>query len=202
MNRYISYLRLQWENLKSLPVLTVKQIQNCDNDCIRMYLYCLFNHSEIYSYEKIKLSRCITTNKCNLILFSAWCGRLDILKYLISCGFDINYVNNSGQNAYMCAIYNHKIEIMKYLETTNINIYQRDRGLSNACDIACEHFSIIYNYLINKSKYTGFSKICSICYSNENDIFITCKNNHIVHLKCQRLKNKDRCLNCSFKYLI
>ena len=55
---------------------------------------------------------------------------------------------------------------------------------------------------MDKILYHDYSKICSICYENKVDVFITCKNNHIVHLKCQQQKNKDRCLNCSFKYLI
>ena len=37
---------------------------------------------------------------------------------------------------------------------------------------------------------------------NKDDKFITCKNNHIVHLTCQQSINRNRCLICSFKYLI
>ena len=202
MEKYITSLKTNLYMLKILPVLTVEQIKNCDNDCIRMYLYCYYNYPEFYKYKKKKLLNRYIRNKYNLILFSAWCGRLDILKYLISCGLDINYVNNFGQNAYICAIYNCKIEIIKYLETTNINIYQRDRYLNNACGYAFEFSPPIYDYFTNKFLYSGYSKICSICYSYNNDIFITCKNNHIVHLHCQQHKNKHRCLNCSFKYLI
>ena len=203
MEKYIASLKMDWHKLKILPVLTVEQIKEYNNDCIRMYLYCYYNYPEFYKYKKKKLlNRYVNATKSNLLLFSTWCGNLNILKYLISCGFDINYVNNFGQNAYMCAIFNFKIEIIKYIETTNINIYQRDCYLNNAYDFACEYCPATYKYFMDKILYTGYSKICSICYSNKNDTFITCKNNHIVHLKCQRLKNKYRCLNCSFKYLI
>jgi hypothetical protein len=177
-----------------------------------MYLYCYYNYPEFYNYKKKKLlNRYINERKFNLILFAVWCGHLDILKYLISSGLNINYKDIHGNNSYVYAMYRCNIEIMKYLETTNINIYHRNHKLQNACDV----FRIIYGYsstmlscseiykhIINKTKYIGVSKICSICYEYKNDIFITCKNNHIVHLNCQRIKNRNRCLMCSSKYLI
>ena len=192
-----------WYQLKNLPVLTVEQIKDCDNDCIRMYLYCYYNYSEFYKYKKKKLlNRYITEDKSNLLLFSAWCGNLNALKYLVSCGLNINYKNIIGHNAYIYACGDNNIEVIKYLETTNINIYQRDRYLNNACGYAFEFSPPIYDYFTNKFLYSGYSKICSICYSNTIGRFITCSNNHVVHLCCQQHKNTDRCLNCSFKYLI
>ena len=206
MEKYIRGLQQFWLCLDGLPVLTVEQIKECDNDCMRMYLYCYYNYSEFYKYKKKKLlNRYVNEDKSNLLLFSAWCGHVSIIKYLVLCGFDINYKNLQGYTAYMCATYYHKSEMIMYLETTNINIYQRDCHLKNAYDHAREereYCSTTYKYFINKILYSGYSKICLICYNNKNDIFITCKNNHIVHLKCQQQKNKDRCLNCSFKYLI
>jgi hypothetical protein len=62
--------------------------------------------------------------------------------------------------------------------------------------------SEIFEYLENKFLYFGYSKICSICYEIRDNKFITCKNNHIVHLKCQQLKNPYNCLLCSAKYVI
>jgi len=212
MDRYIKCLKSRWYDLKNFPILTVEQIKDYNNDCVRMYLFCYYNYPEFYNYKKKKLlNRYITRNKDNLILFSAWCGHLNIVKYLIASGLNINHTNNHGFNAYMCAANNHKYEMMIYLETTNINIYQRNHKLENACDIMCEMYGDrsrmiihleIYKHIINKTKYIGVSKICSICYECKNDIFITCKNNHIVHLICQADKDRNRCLMCSARYLI
>jgi hypothetical protein len=197
-----------------LPILTVEQIKVLDNDCIRMYLFCYYNYPEFYNYKKKKLlNRYITRNKENLILFSAWCGHLNIVKYLIVSGLNINHKSMSGNNAYMYAFYNSKIEIVKYLETTNINIYQRDIWFRTICGALCKHNysgdrstmfkqSETYRHVINKIKYSGYSEICSICYECKGDIFITCKNNHIVHLECQIQKDENRCLMCPAKYLI
>jgi hypothetical protein len=206
MDEYITCLKLQWDDLKVLPILTVEQINVLDNDCIRMYLFCYYNYPEFYNYKKKKLlNRCIFKNKNNLILFSAWCGHLDILKYLILRGLNITYTNRYNQNAYMFAVYGGNIEIIKYLETINFNIYQIDYWSKNAHDKVnyCLRDGMeIYMYFINKSKYDGYLKICSICYECEDSPFITCKNNHIVHLECQKQIDKNRCLMCSAKYLI
>jgi hypothetical protein len=202
MELQISFLKEKWYYLKHTPALTVEQIKTIDNDCIRMYLYCYYNYPEFYNYKKKKLlNRYINKDKENLLLFSAWCGHLDILKYLIISGLNINHTNKHGSNAYIQSGYNNNIEVMKYLETTNINIYQRDIYSHNVCD-KVNLCSDVYKYILNKIKYTGYSKICSICYSSSYYIFIACKNNHIVHLDCQRRKNKNKCLMCSAKYLI
>ena len=207
---YIEYLKNDWYKLKTLPILTAEQIKDCNNDCIRMYLYCYYNYPEFYNYKKKKLLRYINIHKDNLLLFSAWCGHVSIVKYLILCGFDINYKNVQGNNAYMSAAYDHKSEMMMYLETTNINIYQCNTELKNACDILTCYENVstkysrsgMYRHIIDKIKYTGCSKICSICYEYKDQIFITCKNKHIVHLECQAERNKNKCSMCLAKFLI
>jgi hypothetical protein len=202
MDDYETCLKSRWYDLKDLPDLTVEQIKDYDNDCIRMYLFCYYNYPEFYNYKKKKLlNRYININKDNLIIFAAWCGHLDILKYLISSGLNINYKNKYNCTAYMYSAFNNKIESMKYLETKKINIYQRDIYLRNVCN-NLNICSDVYTYIINKTKYTGVSKICSICYEIKDVPLIACKNNHIVHLDCQRINNKNRCLMCSAKYLI
>jgi hypothetical protein len=184
-----------------LPVLTSNQIKEFDNDCVRMYLYCYYNYPEFYSYKKKKLSRCIDNIKVNLLLFSSMHGNLNAVKYLVTSGLNINHTNTLGQNAYIYAVCNDKFEMLKYLETTNINIYQPVINLEDMFD-GVDINSEIYIYFINKSKYSGYSKICSICYECQDKPFITCKNNHTVHLDCQRIKDKSRCILCSSKYLI
>jgi hypothetical protein len=205
MNEYIKSLKDGHRMLTILPVLSVELIKKIDNDCVRMYLYCYYNYPEFYNYKKKKLSRYINKRKVNLILFATWCGHLNILKYLIISGLDINHRDTHGDNAYIYAASNFQFRMMKYLETTNINIYQRNHELKNAFDILfrnCQDSQVIYRYIINKIKYTGFVKICSICYECQDIPFIICKNNHIVHLDCQAEKDRYRCLMCSSKYLI
>ena len=203
MDIYITNLKASWHRLNNMPILTVEQIKDCDNDCVRMYLFCYYDYPEFYNYKKKKLlNRQINDYKQNILLMSAWCGHLNILKYLVSCGLDSNYETPCRHNAYMFAACNGKIEMMKYLETININIYVRDNDSGDSvCEMVPLH-SEIYIYIMNKSKYTGYSKICSICYEDIDDMFITCKNNHIVHLDCQIQKDKNKCLMCSTKYII
>ena len=297
MDIYSDCLKNDWPQLKSLPVLTVEQIKECDDDCIRMYLYCFYNYPEFYNYKKKKLlDRCININGDNLLLLSAFIGHIHILEYLESRGFKINtkskdvynvycvaakynqldtikylskkYINKNSINlshAYLTASYYGHLDIVKYLQTTDIdsniknrygnnvsltaitsghihlvqyflqngydmyveNLYGHDaymaaaiyghldimkylETLNNNININYYNRHIIWNYaktditdhLENKFIYSGFLKICSICYDVKNDKFITCKNNHIVHLTCQQFKNRNKCLNCSFKYVI
>jgi hypothetical protein len=108
----------------------------------------------------------------------------------------------------MLACYHGQVETAKYLENKNINIYGITNNGLNAYQIAAQIFSSkqyrheVIAYLENKFLYKSYSKICSICYEIKDDKFITCKNNHIVHLKCQQLINRNRCLMCSAKYVI
>ena len=52
MDSYIASLKKYIGMLKTLPVLTVKQIKDYDDDCIRMYLYCYYGYSEFYNYSE------------------------------------------------------------------------------------------------------------------------------------------------------
>ena len=303
MDIYSDCLKNDWSQLKSLPVLTVEQIKECDDDCIRMYLYCFYNYPEFYNYKKKKLlNRCININKENLLLYSAFIGNIQQFEYLESNNLNIQYTNKDNFNVYLMAAKNGQLEfikhiitkniskdivdkmehlnvylmavkyghidVVKFLETTDINtnskgiygdtaylvasysghvdllkylgnkcnIYEENYEHDNAYDLAISfgHVEVLkylekvnyniykidnygYNnlqianimsrhnvcdYLENKFIYSGFLKICSICYDVKNDKFITCKNNHIVHLTCQQFKNRNKCLNCSFKYVI
>jgi ankyrin repeat protein len=56
--------------------------------------------------QKKKLNRKLSKNGENIFLFASACGKIEVLKYLESLGFDINYKNKFGHNAY---IYMHYI---------------------------------------------------------------------------------------------
>ena len=123
---YIEYLKNDWYKLKTLPILTVEQIKDCNNDCIRMYLYCYYNYPEFYNYKKKKLLRYINENKDNLMLLVSFLGRLADVKYLELYGLSLHHVNAVNMNAYLCACrISNNIELIKYLEKKNINIYQK-----------------------------------------------------------------------------
>ena len=266
--KQIIYLKLDWNLLKYSNCLSNNQIKSIDNDCVRMYLYCYYDYPNFYNYKKKKLlNRYINNEKDNLLLFAAAFGKLDILKYLILNGLDINHKNKSntnayliaaqsgqleilkyldattidknikdsnGNNAYLCAAYGGHVDVLKYfenkfdiysknligfnayfmagvsnsinvmiyLESLNFNIYEKDNYNYNIYERCWGRQNDTCKHLENIFLYLGFSKICSICYENKDDKFITCKNNHIVHLTCQQSINRNRCLICSFKYLI
>jgi ankyrin repeat protein len=141
------------------------------------------------------------TNGNNAYLCAAYGGHINVLKYLKN-KFDIYCKNIAGINAYcMAAIANH-INAMKYLESLNFNIYEKNNDGYNIYESYCAPYSLVCEYLENKFLYLDHSKICSICHEIKNDKFITCKNNHIVHLKCQQKNDRNRCLMCSFRYVI
>jgi len=194
-------LKGEWNRIQHLPVLTIDQIKDINDDCTRMYLLCYYNYPEFYNYtEKLQLSRHITDMNYNLIIFAAYVGNLKALQYLYSKGVDFNYKPVDNVNAYMVACTKNNIELLKFLETTNIDIHQVSK-YGTAYSFSCIGITA-RTYLENKFLYTGFSKICSICYEIKDDKFITCKNNHVVHLKCQKEKGINRCLMCSSKYLL
>jgi ankyrin repeat protein len=164
------------------------------------------------------------TNGNNAYLYAAAHGHIDVLKYFGN-KFDIHIKNRHVKNAYYLAALRNNIDVMIYLESLNINIYEKDNNYCNVYDASLIKFDFwktpinkyseyldgekIREYLESKVLYNGFSKICSICYIDKNykflpckNIFITCKNNHIVHLKCQQKHDRNRCLMCSAKYLI
>ena len=111
MDIYITNLKASWHRLNNMPILTVEQIKDCDNDCVRMYLFCYYDYPEFYNYKKKKLlNRQINDYKQNILLMAVWCGHLNILKYLVSCGLDSNYETLSRQNAYMFAACMEKVK--------------------------------------------------------------------------------------------
>jgi hypothetical protein len=203
LNEYIYGLNHEWSTLSYLPVLSVKEIDTISDNNTRMCFYLLYNYLEFYNYKKNKL---INTQynkyKDNLLLFASYFGKIKIIKYLLKRGFDINHKNVYNKNAYLLACISGKLETVKYLEKKNINIYQlASYKKENAYQCASNRPKII-EYLESKVLYLGHQKICSICYEIKDDKFITCKNNHVVHLKCQQKHDRNRCLMCSARYLI
>lgn len=271
MQQYIDCLKDDWNKLKTLPKPTVDQIKSRYSDTLEMYLYCLYDYHEFYNYKELKLlNRTINEKNDNLLLFVVAIGKLEILKYLISCGVDIDYKNVHKHNIYSYAsmynqvnileylnsicsdknkadifnydayylavaignidvikyfmkleslklkeytikhlylsasLYSH-VHILKYLEN-KVDIYVKNICGKNAYDVACSGIAFGHEnavkYFENKVLYLGYSKICSICYGEKDDKFIVCKNNHIVHLKCQQSINRHRCLACFTKYIL
>jgi hypothetical protein len=166
------YLKGEWNRIQHLPVLTIDQIKDIDDDCARMYLYCYYNYPEFYNYtEKLQLSRHITAVNYNLTIFATYIGNLKALQYLYLKGVDFNYKPTDNINAYMVACTKNSIEVIKFLETTNIDIYQVSK-YGNAYSFSwC---STTRTYLENKFLYTGFSKAF-----NKNCLFIPALSTYI-----------------------
>ena len=120
----------------------------------------------------------------NSYILASCYNKLDVLKYLDAKCINKHKKDCKGFNAYLVATTQKNINIVKYLETMCIDTNARIKSGENAYMLAEIHGRLkTSNYLENKVLYLGHSKICSICYKSKDDKFITCKNNHIVHLK-------------------
>lgn len=125
-NYYKKYNINNFENIKSfINVINDRSgyydIDESD-DVLKMCLYMFHDNSKFYKYSEKKLKRILTKYKDNIYLFATACGKINILEYLESKNFDINYKNKHGYNAYIYAIYFGKIDMIKYLEKRNIEI--------------------------------------------------------------------------------
>lgn len=197
------------------------EIETIKEDNVKMYFYCLYNLPEIYNYKKKRLlNRFIDCGKTNILFIASATGNLEIVKHLIKYGVNINHKNKNNCDAYGYACKYNNMHIVKYLEKNNIDSYQNlDKMLKIYLYVKMFNKYEIYDHIENKFLYNGPIKICSICYENKQNKFITCNNNHVVHLLChQKLygcysNNKvhvtcsetntlHRCHFCSFKYCV
>jgi ankyrin repeat protein len=163
-----------------------------------------FNKLDVLKYLETK---CVDKYKRNCDGFNAYLvaacsGHVNILKYFLQSNHDIYVKNYNGDNAYLLAATYGHLDAFKYLETLDFDIYEKYKDNNmNAYQVASSRPKII-EYLESKVLYLGYQKICSICYETKDDKFITCKSNHIVHLKCQQSIYRHMCAMCSFRYVI
>ena len=78
-------------------------------------------------------------------------GNLEVVKYLVSKGADINYITHTGANALLAASNNDRVDVVRYLISEGVDLEYRHTGEhGNALLVAiCRHHSAIAVDLID-----------------------------------------------------
>jgi ankyrin repeat protein len=148
---YILNIKESWKSLKKLPKLSQEQIKLIPDDLVQMYLYAFYFYPEIYTYSLEKLKRFINSSNDSLCLLGSHNGFIELLEYLEGKGFDINYKNNYGFNAYLVASSEGQIKVMEYLESKGFNIHYKNYYEENAYSLASYNGKIkVIKYLDSK----------------------------------------------------
>jgi len=106
---------IKWADLKNLPPLSLEQI--ClynDNYKIALLIYYGYNNYFKQNYNNVKINNII-------YLFSAYFGKIKIMKYLDSRGPYIHY--GKEFNSYLFACIGGNLKAIKFLERHGCNIY-------------------------------------------------------------------------------
>lgn len=125
MDLYTETLRnyITWENLKNLPRLSLEQICLYEgNYKIVLLIYYGYNNYFKQNYNNVKLNNII-------YLFSAYFGKIKIMKYLDSRGPYIYY--DREFNAYVFACMGGNLKAIKFLERHGCNIYKKNYSNGN-----------------------------------------------------------------------
>ena len=105
-----------------------------NNITVEACLRILFNDNfKKYVYKQETFISDMCNN--NLYLFAVACGNLKAVKYLIDIGFDINYMNKDGYNAYAVAIMFGRINLMKFIKKRNIDLQYKAINRENYYDV-------------------------------------------------------------------
>jgi hypothetical protein len=94
-----------------------------------------------------------------IFTLAAHYGCLKTIKYYVSCGFNIYYIDSYNNNAYTTAIIENNLDIIKYLESLKSNLESLKRNLESLN----KNNRLIYED-IKKNKYIKNQKI----YKNIN----------------------------------
>lgn len=109
-------IQYNWWTISKINHMDPEQITIISDEITQMYLFCLFGHLQLYSWNKELLSR-KTRHGCSLYLFA--CSYCDhkTLRYLESYGVDYLDVDENGDNGYHFAFYHNNVRCMKYFDT-------------------------------------------------------------------------------------
>jgi len=149
---YLLKYRHNWHYLDELDQISFDEIATYD-EFTRMYLYAYFGYKEHVkkNYNLQHILGKIDGELCNFMFFCIYINDIDLLKWIKTIGFDINYYDPFGDNAYLTAAYYGKIKIMKYLETIGFDIKYRNFNNSDAYLISIIGKKLkVMKYLINK----------------------------------------------------
>jgi ankyrin repeat protein len=89
-----------------------------------------------------------------IFTLAAHFGCLKTIKYYVSCGFNIHYIDSYNNNAYTTAIIENNLDIIKYLESLNQNLESLNQNLESLI----KNNRLIYGY-IKKNKYIKKQKM-------------------------------------------
>jgi ankyrin repeat protein len=77
-------------------------------------------------------------------------GHLDLVKYLIQKGVDINYQSNQGNTALMMATLGFRVDVVKFLLENKADISLQNKGKQTCVDIAESYNFFEISQLIEK----------------------------------------------------
>ncbi|MCP3924754.1 MAG: DUF1566 domain-containing protein [Desulfobacterales bacterium] len=128
---------------------------------------------------------------------------LDMVKYYVSKGYDVNHINKRGQTALYYAAYYGKLDIVKYLIENGAD-RNKFRGLFNAPLFAAQtkkRSDVVkyFNQLEEKRILKEIENIEPSVKTKQNDRFVI-KNGYVVDRKTNLMwASKDNGKNISFK---
>ncbi|KAJ5078069.1 ankyrin repeat protein [Anaeramoeba ignava] len=104
---------------------------------------------------------------------------LEIIKYLVEKGVDINAKTNDNETVLHLACQNNSIEIIKYLVEKGVDINAKTNNNETVLHLACQNNSLeIIKYLVEKG-----IDINAKTNENETVIHLACQNNSIEIIK-------------------
>jgi hypothetical protein len=149
---YLLKYEHNWGYLDELGIISFDEIATYEEP-VKMYLYAYFGYKEHIkkNYNLQHILGYIDGELCNFMFFCIYINDINLLKWIKTCGFDINYYDSFGDNAYLEAAYYGKIKIMKYLESIEHDVKHRNFNNSDAYLISIMGKKLkVMKYLINK----------------------------------------------------
>ena len=105
-------------------------------------LSCFFGHLEVAKYlaEKGADIHAVSTNGTgyNALTASVAGGHIELVKWLLACGMDENYLYGPGYTPLLTAAANGNLEIVKLLLTAGADPYAKTNDGKSALDLATE----------------------------------------------------------------
>jgi ankyrin repeat protein len=77
------------------------------------------------------------TKGSTALIEASYHGHLDIVKYLVEHGVDLNHYNYMGNTALMMAVQNKKTDVVEYLVSKGVNVEIADKNNVTPLMIAC-----------------------------------------------------------------
>jgi ankyrin repeat protein len=141
--QYIQNIKGDWNLLRYYPKLSQEEIKLTPDELVKMYLYAFYFYPEIYTYSLDKLKISINSSGFSLYLLGCSNGWIELLEYLETKGFDVNYFDKHGDNGYMYATFYQQLNVIKHLDSKGNFINIKRRTGYNAYFVAIQKNNII-----------------------------------------------------------